>query len=302
MAALLAVCVIGPAGAEGQTGQIHGRVTQDVGGQVLSGVTISFGGKSTQTRADGQYTLTGVGAGTDTLRARLIGYSPSARILTVGTGQTVEANLALAASAVTLSEIVVTGYGEQRAGNITGAVTQVAAADFNTGRIVSPEELIRSKVPGVQVVDNNEPGGGFSVRIRGATSINASSEPLYVIDGVPIGTGAGGGLSAGRNPLNFLNPSEIESITVLRDASAAAIYGANAANGVVLITTKSGRSSGGATQVEYTGSMSASTITRRPDMLNAAQFTAAVQQYAPQNANQLQSGSTDWFKQVDRTA
>ena len=105
---------------------------------------------------------------------------------------------------------------------------------------MSPEQLIQSKVPGVQVVDNNEPGGGISIRIRGATSINASSDPLYVIDGVPVGTGAGGGLSAGRNPLNFLNPADIESITVLRDASAAAIYGANAANGVVLIQTKAG--------------------------------------------------------------
>ena len=91
----------------------------------------------------------------------------------------------------------------------------------------------------MQVVDNNEPGGGITIRIRGATSVNASSDPLYVIDGMPVGTGAGGGLSAGRDPLNFLNPNDIESITVLKDASAAAIYGANAANGVVLITTKS---------------------------------------------------------------
>ncbi len=300
LGALLAVSWMAPLRAEAQAGSIRGRVTNDVSGQPLSGVTVSFGGRSTQTRQDGQYLLTGVLAGRDSLRARLIGYSPAARAVTVAAGQTLDVDLALTAMAVSLSEIVVTGYGEQRAGSITGAVTQVSSADFNTGRIISPEELIRSKVAGVQVVDNNEPGGGFSIRIRGPTSINASSEPLFVIDGVPIGTGAGGGLSAGRNPLNFLNPNDIESITVLRDASSAAIYGANAANGVVLIQTKAGRR--GTTQVEYTGSFSASSVTRLPNMLNAAQFRAAVQEFAPQNVGQLQTANTDWFSLVDRTA
>jgi len=297
--ALLAGLWMAPLRAEAQTGTIRGRVTSDLGGTALSGVTVTFGAKSAQTQPDGQYVLTGVAPGTDTLRARLIGYSPATRVVTARAGQTVDADIVLTARAVSLSEIVVTGYGEQRAGNITGAVTQVSSADFNTGRIISPEELIRSKVPGVQVVDNNEPGGGFSLRIRGATSINASSEPLFVIDGVPLGTGAGGGLSAGRNPLNFLNPDDIADITVLRDASAAAIYGANAANGVVLIQTKSGRAG---TQFEYTGSMSSSSVTRLPSMLNAAQFRAAVQQYAPTKVAQLQDANTDWFKQVDRTA
>jgi iron complex outermembrane receptor protein len=208
--ALLLASWTAPVNLQAQTGTIRGRVTIDTSSVPLTGVTISFGGRSVQTQADGRYLLTQVPAGTDTLRARLIGYMPIARSVTVGSGQTADADFRMTASAVSLSEIVVTGYGEQRAGNITGAVTQVSSADFNTGRVISPEELIRSKVPGVQVVDNNEPGGGFSVRIRGATSINASSEPLFVIDGVPVGTGAGGGLSAGRNPLNFLNPNEIE--------------------------------------------------------------------------------------------
>ncbi|MGE5744557.1 MAG: SusC/RagA family TonB-linked outer membrane protein, partial [Gemmatimonadota bacterium] len=169
---------------------------------------------------------------------------------------------------------------------------------FNTGRIVTPQQLIQSKVAGVQVVDNNEPGGGISIRIRGATSINASSEPLYVVDGVPVGTGAGGGISAGRDALNFLNPNDIESMTVLKDASAAAIYGANAAAGVVLITTKSGR---GRPQIEYSGSASASSVTRLPDMLDAAQFRTAVQQYAPTKVSQLGTANTNWFDLVDRT-
>ncbi|HEV8148678.1 MAG TPA: SusC/RagA family TonB-linked outer membrane protein [Gemmatimonadales bacterium] len=295
---LAALCSV-PLVAQGPTGTIHGRVTEAATQRPLEGVTVSVGTRSTVTRADGQYNLVAVPVGSDTLRARMIGYVGTVRPVALARGQSLEVNLTLAARAMSLAEIVVTGYGEQRAGNITGAVTKVAAADFNTGRIISPQELIRSKVPGVQVEDNNEPGGGFSLRIRGATSINASSEPLFVIDGVPLGTGAGGGISAGRNPLNFVNPNDIENITVLRDASAAAIYGANAANGVVLITTKTGRAG---MQVEYIGSTSASTVTRLPSMLNAEQFRAAVEQYAPQNVGQLQSANTDWFKQVDRTA
>ena len=239
--------------------------------------------------------------GTDSVRFRLIGYAPAVRVVTVAAGQsTTVPDVVLNAQAANLSAVVVTGYGEQRAGNITGAVTQVSAENFNTGRVVSPEMLIQSKVAGVQVVDNNEPGGGLSLRIRGPTSVNASSDPLIVIDGVPVGTGSGGGLSAGRNPLNFLNPDDIETITVLRDASAAAIYGANAANGVLLIQTKTGGS--GKPQFTYTGSASTSTVDRLPKMLNAAQFRAAVQQYAPQNVSQLGSANTDWFKLVDRSA
>src|ERR1041385_1895180 len=219
----------------------------------------------------------------------------------VTAGDTSVVDLALSAQAIGLSEVVVTGYGQQRAGNITGAVTSVGDSQFKTGRVISPPILIQSKVAGVQVVDNNDPGGGLSIRIRGATSVNASSEPLYVIDGVPLGTGAGGGLSAGRDPLNFLNPNDIENITVLRDASAAAIYGSNAANGVVIITTKSGHDRQ-STQVEYSSSFSSSTVTRVPDLLNATQFAAAVQTYAPLRAGLLLGANTDWLSLIGRTA
>ena len=110
---------------------------------------------------------------------------------------------------------------------------------------------------------------------------------------------AAGSRPSGRDPLNFLNPNDIESITVLKGGEAASIYGANAANGVVLIQTKPGRA--GTTQIDYTSSVSASQVTRLPSMLNATQFAAAVKQYAPQNATQLQNANTDWFAQVDRT-
>jgi len=195
---------------------------------------------------------------------------------------------------------VAIGYGQQQAGNIIGAVTNVTSETFNTGRIVTPTELIQSKAAGVQVVENNEPGGGTTIRIRGATSVTASSDPLIVVDGMPLGTGSGGGIAGGRDPLNFLNADDIESIAVLRDASAAAIYGANAANGVVLITTKSAKGGEGP-RFEYSGTVSASVVTRLPSMLNAAQFRTAVEQYAPTNVAQLGNANTDWFDLVDRT-
>ena len=284
-----------------EAGTVRGRVTDGTTRQPLAGVTVSVGVRSTSTQNDGRYLLTGVPTGSDTVHARLIGYAVAKQPLTVTAGETV-VDLSLSAQAVGLSEMVVVGYGQQRAGNITGAVTAVSDSQFNTGRVVSPQALIQSKVPGVEVVDNNDPGGGLSVRIRGTTSVNASSEPLYVIDDVPLGTGAGGGLSViGRDPLNFINLRDIESITVLRDASAAAIYGTNAANGVVLITTKAGAGLRG-TQVEYSTSASASSVTRVPQVLNAAQFRTAVSTYAPTRIDSLRNANTDWFKEIGHTA
>jgi len=305
----LVALLLGATQVQAQTGTIVGRVVDGSTQQPLSGVQVSIGNRGALSQNTGNYVIVGVPAGTQTVRATMIGYADGSETVTVTSGGTVTVNFELTPQAVGLAEIVVTAYGRERAGNITGSVKQVSPAEFNKGRIVSPEELITSKVAGVQVVDNNEPGGGLSIRIRGATSINASSDPLIVIDGMPVATGTGrplsegravaGGLSDGRNPLNFINPNDIESITVLKDASSAAMYGSNAANGVVIIQTKSGK--GGGARLEYSGSMSASQITKLPDMLNAAQFKSAVQTYAPQNAGQLGNANTDWFSLVDRT-
>lgn len=301
LGALLAVAWTAPLLAQGPNGTIRGRVIDARSQQPVAGVVIVVGDGeySALTGTEGRYTISRVAPGTYSVTASMLGYAEATQSVTVAAGQTANLDFALTIQAISLAEVIVTGYGQQRAGNITGAVKQLSTEEFNTGRIVSPEDLIQSKVPGVQIVDNNEPGGGISIRIRGPTSINASSEPLFVIDGVPVGTGAGGGLSVGRNPLNFLNPDDIESVTVLRDASAAAIYGANAANGVVLIQTKRGE---GRPQIQYTSSMSGSFITKKPDMLNAAQFRSAVQAYAPQNVGQLANANTDWFDEVDRNA
>lgn len=300
MCALLALSWAAPLTAQGPTSTVRGRVTDNATQQPVAGATMSIGGRSSLTQTDGRYSISGVPAGSHLLRARIIGYVELAQPVMLAGGDTVVMDVALSSNAVTLSEVVVTGYGETRAGNITGAVSQMTPEEFNTGRIINPAELIASKAPGVLVVDNNEPGGGLTIRIRGSTSVTAANDPLYVIDGLPVGTGTGGGLSVdGRDPLNAINPDDIESITVLRDASSAAIYGANAANGVVLIQTKRGRR--GMPQVEYTGTFSGSVIDRTPDMLNAAQFRTAVQTYAPGNVAQLGTANTNWFDQITQT-
>ena len=287
-------------GAQQPTGTIRGRVTDNATQQPISAVTVTVGSRAAQTQADGRYLIAGVPAGTETLRARIIGYASASQPVTVAGGDTVVVDLALNAQAVGLSEIVVTGYGTQRAGNITGAVTQVSSAEFNTGRVITPQALIQGKVAGVQVVDNNEPGGGLRIRIRGATSVNASSDPLYVIDGMPVtSTLSAGRDSLSRDALNFLNPDDIESITVLKDASAAAIYGANAANGVVLITTKKSRQHG--PEIQVSTSMSSSSVTRLPSVLNASEFRAAVNAQAPARSASLGNANTNWFDLIDRS-
>lgn len=303
ISALLAALWVAPLGAQATAGAIRGHVTDAASHQPIAAATLSFKGHGVLVQSDGSYMLGGLPPGTDTLRARIIGYEPGIQVVTVTAGDTLTVDFALTQRAANLAQVVVVGYGSERAGNLATAVTQVTSAQFQTGRIVTPQQLIQAKVPGVEVVDNNEPGGALTVRIRGATSVNASSDPLFVIDGMPVSAGAvpgsGSGLSVQRDPLNFLNPDDIESITVLKDAASAAIYGANAANGVILITTKSGS---GAPRFQYSGSISSSSVQRVPAMLSAGQFRAAVEQYAPQNADQLLNANTNWFDQVDRTA
>ncbi len=299
LVALLATAALAGQVAAQATGSIRGRIVSSDAQRPLSLVTVTVAARTARTDTDGGFMVSNVPAGTQILRARLLGYREVVDTVTVIAGQTIDVQLTMEAAAVELEAIVAIGYGEQEKRNVTGAVAKVGEGEFNTGRIISPQQLIAAKVAGVQVVDNNEPGGGLNIRIRGATSINASSEPLYVVDGQPLSTGAGGGINAGRDALNFLNPNDIESITVLKDASAAAIYGANAANGVVLIQTKRGQ---GRPHLEYTGSTSASSVTRVPSLLNATQFAAAVEQYAPTRVDSLLGQTTDWYKQIEQSA
>ena len=251
----------------------------------------------TSTREDGRYTVQ-VEPGTYMVRAKRIGFGADSVRVTVAGTETKTVDFGLTARAFQVAGVTVTGYGTQNVRNITGSVKAVTAEDFNPGRVVSPEQLIQAKVPGVQVVDNNEPGGGISLRIRGGTSVNASNEPLFVIDGVPLNIG--GGLSSGRNPLNFLNPADIKEVTVLKDASATAIYGSRGANGVVMITTRSGSSAEPA--FSYGTSFSSSNVSARPDLLNAQQFRDIVTTNVPANVGLLGSANTDWVDQILRSA
>ena len=302
---VLAVAALGvSAPALAQTGRITGTVTTAQGAQPVIAAQIVVVGTQigAATREDGRYTIT-VAPGTYKLRALRIGFRPESSTVTVNAGQPATVNFNLTASAVQLAGVVAVGYGNQQRREVAGSIATVDSASFNTGRVVSPQELIRAKVPGVQVIDNNEPGGGISVRIRGGTSVNASNEPLYVVDGVPVAVG--GGVSSGRNPLNFINPNDIAEVTVLKDASATAIYGSRGANGVVLITTKSGTPG---TQTTYNGSGSASSVARNPNLLSPSQFRQAVSQYGATNDTLLgvtgpyASANTNWLDAVQRTA
>ena len=296
---LIAVALAVGSPALAQTGRVSGTVRTAEGARPLSGVQVRAVGTTAGaiTREDGTYQFT-VQPGTYTVRATRIGYAPDSTTGVVVTADAVAtADFQLTASVTQLAAIVSVGYGTQEERDATGAVEAVTSEEFNTGRVVSPQELIRAKVPGVQVVDNNEPGGGISLRIRGGTSVNASNEPLYVVDGVPLQVG--GGTSAGRNPLNFLNPNDIESVSVLKDASATAIYGSRGANGVVIITTRSGRTG---PQFTYNGSYSTSQPVGGPSLVTADQFRAAVRQFAPANDSVLGNANTDWLELIQRDA
>ncbi|MBI1808574.1 MAG: SusC/RagA family TonB-linked outer membrane protein [Gemmatimonadetes bacterium] len=260
---------------------------------IAGAAVIVIGGRQgTITRDDGRYSID-IAPGTYRLKASRIGFAPdSASNVVVAANGVTNVDFTLKQTTIQLSGVVVVGYGKVEQRDRTGVVDNVTEKDFNVGRIVSPEQLIQAKVPGVQVVDNNEPGGGIAIRIRGGTSVNASNEPLIVVDGVPMPVGFDN-VTSGRNPLNFLNPSDIQSMSVLKDASATAIYGSRGANGVILITTKSGLA--GAPVVTYNSSYSASSVVRKPQMMNASQFAAAVAQYAPSKVAALGGANTDWL-------
>src|SRR5688572_2768318 len=282
-----------------QTGRITGTVTSAEGARPVPGAQVVVAGTTAGavTRDDGTYSIT-VQPGAYTVRAIRLGFAPdSVTGVVVAAGGSATANFSLQATATTLGNVVIVGYGTQERRDNTGAVATVDSSQFNTGRIVSAEQLITAKVPGVQVVENNEPGGGINIRIRGGTSVTSSNEPLFVLDGVPLPVG--GGVNNGRNALNFLNPNDIETVTVLKDASATAIYGSRGANGVVMITTKSGAAG---MSVTYSASVSSALVAREADLLDATQYRAAVQEYAPENVSKLGTANTDWRDEIQRSA
>ena len=282
----------------GQSRQLSGKIRDNLG-EGLPGVTVLVKGTSTGTTTDfdGNFSLE-VPAD-----AVLVISSIGFKTQEITLGAQTNFDLTLEEDVEELSEVVVIGYGKVEKGDITGVVAQVNSKEFNKGMITTPESLIAGKIAGVQITSNDgSPGAQSSIRIRGVSSLNASNEPLFVVDGVALDNTAHnpGGQPGGRNPLSFINPSDIEDITVLKDASAAAIYGARAAGGVIIITTKSGKS--GKLQLSYDGSYSVGSIISKVDMLDATEFRAAIQTKAPSYISTLGDADTDWVDEVTQVA
>ena len=275
---------------------VAGKVT-DKGGDGLPGVTVQVKGtnKGTQTDLGGKYSISGVPSN-GTLTFSFVGMT-SQEVAVSGRSSV---NVTLTDDEALLEEVVVIGYGTVKKKDATGAVNSIGTKDFNKGIITNTQQLMQGRVAGVAVTQNNgEPGGGINVRIRGTSSVRGGNGPLFVIDGVPLsggdvtsgGSNGGLGSSSARNPLNFLNPDDIASIDVLKDASATAIYGARGANGVVLISTKKGKGKG---NLDYSYALGVSNISKRFDLLSADEYVKAG------GANN--GAKTDWQDEVFRTA
>ncbi|MDO7852783.1 SusC/RagA family TonB-linked outer membrane protein [Hymenobacter convexus] len=275
-------------GAMAQTRTVTGRVTDQATGGGLPGVTVLLKGTTNgvSTNSDGAFSLTVPEAG-GTLIFSSVGMTTQERAI----GSDSQFTVALATDTKQLNEVVVTGYGaQQERRDVIGSIASVKASDFKDQPIIGVDQALQGRAAGVQVTQNSgTPGGGISVRVRGAASIGASNEPLYVVDGLPINTGNTSQLASGgqlTNGLNDINPNDIESIEVLKDAASAAIYGSRASNGVVLITTKRGKSGKARVDVDYyTG---AQTVWKKPKVITGEQQTqlfldAAASRY-PANA------------------
>ncbi|MBE16787.1 MAG: SusC/RagA family TonB-linked outer membrane protein [Dokdonia sp.] len=258
---------------------VSGTVMEESGPLPGANVVVKGTSNGATTDFDGNYTLNNV-ASDAVLVFSYVGYSTQE--VPVDGRSTINVTLA---SDNALEEVVLIGYGQTRIKDATGAVAAVTAEDFNQGVITSPEQLIQGKTAGVQISESSgEPGAGIAIRIRGANSIRSGNDPLFVVDGVPLGGGgapaggAGGFGSAQRNPLSFLNPEDIESISILKDASATAIYGSRGANGVVIIQTKSGRGNSQGTW-QLNTSVSSATPASEYNLLNAQQYLAALDEF-----------------------
>lgn len=284
-----------------QTGQqqvVKGSVT-DQNGEPLPGVNVIVKGttRGTTTDIDGNFELT-YDQPIEVLVVSSIGFFTQE----VEVGNRTIINVVMEAEIVGLEEIVVIGYGTVKKEDATGSVSVVRAEDFNQGVISSPQELLMGKASGVVITSNDgAPGAGSQIRIRGGSSLTASNDPLFIIDGIPITNVDIGGFT---NPLTAINPNDIESITVLKDASATAIYGSRASNGVIIITTKKGEK--GDLKVNYNGNVSLGTPIKFLEVMDGAEFTEVVQDQVTNHGlsdvalTRLGEANTDWQKEVYR--
>ena len=296
------VCSFGVAMAQSNTGTVSGTVV-DSKNEGLPGVTVLIEGTTlgSSTNVDGTYSISGVPAGAHTLVISFVGYATSRQPITVTAGRnTAVAPQALAENATALGEAVVIGYGTTRKQDLTGAVEQISEKQFVKGQVTNPEQLVQGKVAGVQITTGGgAPGSNTQILIRGGSSLNASNQPLIVIDGVPVDNT---GLAGASNPLSLINPNDIESITVLKDASSTAIYGVRASNGVILVTTKHGVA-GDQTHVNVSTQMSIATPAKYVPVLTADQFRSVVNQFGTTGQKQtLGTANTDWQREIFHNA
>ena len=279
-----------------QSGSISGKVV-DEANQPLPGATVTVKGtqQGVGTDVNGNYRLTNV-SGTVTLQISFVGYRTSEKTVSVSGNVTVNINLLPVPN--DLNEVVVIGYGTEKKKDLTGSIATVTAKDFNTGDVTTPEQLIQGKVAGVSIISNDgSPGGGSQILIRGGASVNGSNQPLIVIDGVPLSNDA---IAGAANPLDLINPDDIATFSILKDASAAAIYGNRASNGVIIITTKKGKA--GKPVIDFSTQLSVSKITKEAPILTPDQFRAYIDANgtAAEKA-QLGTANTDWQKQIYQT-
>lgn len=301
LSVLLLSLAVGSTTAWAQGATVTGTV-KETDGTPLPGVTVQIKGttRGTNTDIDGRYTLPNVDAGA-TLIFSFIGKTPQE--VAVGTQSTVD--VTLADDSKSLQEVVVVGYGTQRRKDLTGSIAAISAEEFQKGNIVNPEQLVAGKLAGVQITPpSGQPGGGSTIRIRGGSSLNASNDPLVVIDGVPVDNQ---GIIGASNPLSLINPNDIETFTVLKDASAAAIYGARAANGVILITTKKGIAND-QTRISFSTLGSLSVNAKQLPVLDATQYRELInrignnEQKALLNVGTTPETSTNWQDVIFRPA
>lgn len=292
---LLAFCLFAvPAWAQQA---ISGRVNGSDGG-ALPGATVLERGTTNgvSTNADGAFNLTVQPNATIVISS--VGYTSQ----TIAVGNQTTINVTLAVSATELSEAVVVGYGTQSKSDLTGSVTQLTAKDVENVPVVSFEQAIQGRTPGVQINQSSgKLGAGVQIRVRGSSSVSASNQPLYVIDGIPATSEDVGSDTEPLNPLADLNPNDIESITILKDASSAAIYGSRASNGVILVNTKKGRQ--GQTKVNVGYYIGTSETTRRRKFLNSAQykelFTEAAENMGYDAAEEFEASGLDINSTLD---
>ena len=279
--------------------RIGGRVTDAVTGDPLTGATVLIKGttKGAYTDDSGAFSFT-VAESEVNLVVSFLGYERQEMVVQVGS---TDLNLQLIPKNSELDEVVLIGYGSTEKEDVTGSIVSVSSEEFQRGNLVTPEQLIQGKVPGVQITANGgAPGAGSRIRIRGGASLNASNDPLIVIDGVPVDNG---GINGAANPLNLINPNDIETFTVLKDASATAIYGSRASNGVIIITTKQGQA-GQPTRVQFSSTLSLAQNRGQVDMLTADEFReqVALADTVGNREALLGDASTDWQDEIYRNA